>query len=51
MVAHIGKIIIQKGKIPALYTDLSNPSSNKAYKNVGFIEKGKVDEITLTWNE
>lgn len=51
LVAHISKIIIQKGKIPALYTDLSNPSSNKAYKNVGFIEKGKVDEITLTWNE
>lgn len=50
LVAYISNLIIQTGKTPALYTDLSNPSSNKAYKNVGFIEKGKVDEITLTWN-
>ena len=50
LVAYICQLITQKGKIPALYTDLSNPSSNKAYKNVGFIERGKVDEVTLTWN-
>ena len=50
LVAYISELIIKAGKIPALYTDLSNPSSNKAYKNVGFIEKGKVDEITLTWS-
>lgn len=33
------------GKTPVLYIDLANPASNKAYKNVGFIECGKVSEI------
>jgi len=51
LVAHICKLIMDCGKIPLLYTDLSNPSSNKAYKNVGFVERGKVDEITLRWDE
>lgn len=50
LVAHICKLIMDCGKIPLLYTDLSNPSSNKAYKNVGFVERGKVDEITLRWD-
>lgn len=50
LVAYISELIFQKGKIPSLYTDLANPSSNKAYKNVGFVERGRVDEITLTWN-
>jgi len=30
-----------------LYTDLINPASNKAYKNVGFIECGKVNQISF----
>ncbi|WMJ22531.1 GNAT family N-acetyltransferase [Paludicola sp. MB14-C6] len=49
IVAHISQIILNKGKTPVLYTDLANPSSNKAYKNVGFTECGKVDEVSLTW--
>lgn len=49
LVAHIAKLIISEGKTPLLYTDLSNPSSNKAYINVGFIERGRVDEIKLEW--
>lgn len=51
IVAHICKLILDGGKIPLLYTDLANPSSNKAYKNVGFIERGKVNEIKLKWSE
>lgn len=47
IVAHICKLIIAEGKIPMLYTDLSNPSSNKAYTNVGFVPCGRVDEIKL----
>lgn len=49
LVAYISDLIIKTGKKPVLYTDLSNPCSNKAYKNVGFIERGRVDEVTLTW--
>lgn len=51
IVAHICKLIFNSGKFPLLYTDLSNPSSNKAYKNIGFIERGKIDEITLNWSD
>ena len=50
IVAHIIELILKKGKIPTLYTDLSNPSSNQAYKNVGFIEQAPVDEISLKWD-
>jgi Predicted acetyltransferase len=49
LVAYISRLILNDSKIPILYTDLSNPASNKAYKNVGFIERGKVDEIALEW--
>ncbi len=49
IVAHISKLILDKGKIPTLYTDLSNPSSNAAYKNVGYVEQSPVDEVTLEW--
>lgn len=47
LVAHICKLIIAEGKTPVLYTDISNPSSNKAYTNVGFIQCGRVDEVKL----
>lgn len=47
---YISDLIMKRGKIPTLYTDLSNPYSNKAYKKVGFVEKGKIDEITITWD-
>ncbi|MFT4005050.1 MAG: GNAT family N-acetyltransferase [Lacrimispora sp.] len=47
LIAFISKRILEKEKTPVLYTDLSNPFSNKAYKNVGFIEKGRVDEGML----
>ena len=51
LVAHICSLIIAEGKTPMLYTDLSNPSSNKAYTNVGFIPRGRVDEIKLEWSK
>ena len=50
IVAYLSRLIQQKGKIPTLFTDLSNPAANKAYKNVGFVEKSPVDEIFLNWN-
>lgn len=49
LVTYISKLIISDGKIPILYTDLANPASNKAYKSAGFVERGKIDEVTLTF--
>lgn len=49
LVAHISEYIKSQGKIPSLYTDLSNPSSNKAYINVGFVKCGRVDELNIKW--
>lgn len=51
LAAFISKKILERGKMPVLYTDISNPFSNKAYKNVGFIEKGRVDEVMLARKE
>lgn len=49
IVAYISDLILQNGKTPALYTDLSNPSSNTAYKNIGFTEQAPIDQIYLEW--
>ncbi len=51
IVAHISNLILQNGKTPALYTDLSNPSSNTAYKNIGFTEQAPIDQIYLDWSK
>ncbi|WP_144005378.1 hypothetical protein [Clostridium sp. DL-VIII] len=40
-------LYMNENKVPVLYTDLSNPASNKAYKNVGFIECGKVTQVVF----
>ncbi len=50
IVAHISGLILQNGKTPALYTDLSNPSSNRAYKNIGFTEQAPIDQVYLDWS-
>jgi len=47
LVSELCKIIYRENRIPMLYTDLLNPASNKAYKNVGFIECGKVNQISF----
>lgn len=51
IVACISNLILQNGKTPALYTDLSNPSSNTAYKNIGFTEQAPIDQIYLDWSK
>lgn len=45
IIAELSKIIFSEGMVPTLYTDLRNPASNKAYKNIGFKERGKVNQI------
>jgi len=47
IVADLSQIIFSENRVPVLYTDLTNPASNKAYKNVGFIECGKVSQIVF----
>lgn len=48
IVSKLCRIILSEHRVPVLYTDLSNPASNKAYKNVGFIECGKVSKVSFT---
>ena len=50
IVAHISGLILQNGKTPALYPDLSNPSSNRAYKNIGFTEQAPIAQVYLDWS-
>ncbi|MBP1990973.1 GNAT family N-acetyltransferase [Paenibacillus eucommiae] len=45
IVAELCTIIQSEGLVPMLYADLKNPDSNKIYKNVGFVESGKIADI------
>ncbi len=47
LVAHISRIILDMGKTPILYTDKSNPYSNRAYIKVGYQQRGSVTRIEL----
>jgi Predicted acetyltransferase len=38
-------LIVQEGRVPMLYADLTNPDSNKVYQNIGFVESGKVADV------
>jgi hypothetical protein len=49
IVSELCKIILSEHRTPVLYTDLRNPASNKAYKNVGFTECGKVTQISFNF--
>ncbi|WP_234118961.1 GNAT family N-acetyltransferase [Clostridium hydrogenum] len=50
IVAEICRIILDENRLPVLYTDLANPASNKAYKNVGFVECGRLTQIAFDFN-
>ena len=47
MVACLSKMIIEQGYVPSLYTDGSNPASNRAYEKVGFVRTGEIVEVRL----
>jgi predicted GNAT family acetyltransferase len=34
--------------IPMLYADLKNPSSNKIYRNIGFVKSGRIADIRFS---
>jgi len=43
MVAAISSILIKEGLTPMLYADITNNNSNKVYKKIGFIERGRIN--------
>lgn len=47
LVAEICKIIHKENRVPMLFTDATNPASNKAYKNIGFTECGELTQISF----
>lgn len=51
IVAELCRIILGENRVPVLYTDLANPASNKAYKNVGFVECGRITQIAFDFNK
>lgn len=44
-VAKLCEILKEENLCPMLYADLKNPDSNKVYKNIGFVEHGKITDI------
>jgi len=47
---YLCEIIIENGLTPNLYTDISNKTSNKVYRNIGFKECGKVTHYIINRN-
>jgi len=45
VVAGLCEMLLQEGLIPMLYADMSNPDSNKVYRNIGFTECGEVVDL------
>jgi len=51
LVATLSEMLLREGLTPMLYTDAANPSSNRAYRKVGFIEKGSILDIRFERTE
>lgn len=51
IVSELCKLIFNEHRVPVIYTDLENPASNKAYKNVGFIECGELTQILFDFRK
>lgn len=47
IVYHLCHMILDRGLIPMLYTDKSNPTSNKIYTDLGFRYRGDLKEFAL----
>lgn len=45
VVGELCSILESECLVPMLYADLKNPNSNKVYRNIGFVESGKVVDI------
>lgn len=49
MVSEVCSILIKEGLTPMLYADVTNDDSNKVYKTIGFIERGRIDSIAFDY--
>lgn len=49
MVAGVCSILLKEGLIPMLYADITNEDSNKVYRTIGFIKKGRIDNIIFNY--
>lgn len=49
LVAAVSQKVLDEGRTPILFTDLSNPISNRVYKNIGYKECGKIDEFKFKY--
>jgi predicted GNAT family acetyltransferase len=45
LVAELCSVLLSEDLVPMLYADLKNPDSNKVYRNIGFVERGKIVDI------
>jgi predicted GNAT family acetyltransferase len=48
VVAQLCDVLKEENLKPMLYADLKNPDSNKVYKNLGFVESGKIMDIKFS---
>lgn len=49
MVARVCSLLIKEELIPMLYADITNEDSNKVYKTIGFVKKGRIDSIVFNY--
>jgi predicted GNAT family acetyltransferase len=49
MVSGVCSMVIKEGLIPMLYADITNDESNKVYKTIGFVKKGRIDNISFDY--
>ena len=49
MVSEICLMLIKEGLIPMLYADITNDDSNKVYKTIGFVKKGRIDNLIFEY--
>lgn len=47
LVAEMSELVMKEGLIAMLYADITNQGSNKVYKNIGFIECGRIDQYSF----
>ncbi|AWB46451.1 hypothetical protein DCC85_21280 [Paenibacillus sp. CAA11] len=48
LVARLCTLLLGEGLLPLLYADLSNPTSNKVYQNIGFQPCGQIAELKFS---
>lgn len=49
LVAGVSQKVLDEGLTPILFTDISNPISNRVYTNIGYLECGRIDEFKFVY--